>query len=99
MLSPTPAPKSDAQPPPETVAIVAPARTLLPRSPRMTFGNPNAGSNRPTRWPFTLTSSAWSSVVPRKFVAGFVPAFPVSAQPFGPGGPVGPIGPVGPAGP
>src|SRR5438132_222287 len=58
------------------------------------------GSSRNARCPFTLTSSARLSVVPRKFTLGSVPAFPVrdhaSAELGGPCGPTWPCQPLPP---
>ena len=46
----------------------------------MMFGLVVLGSNRATRALLTLSSSAWLSVVPRKFTPAVVPAFPPSFQ-------------------
>src|SRR5206468_6130419 len=69
--------------PPPIVAPITPATTLLPLKPPMSLGLVVLGSTRRARCPKTLSSSAWLSVVPRKFVPGVVPALPVRDQPAG----------------
>ena len=92
-----------APPPPEMVAAVTPAFTWFPWYPPIMFGVPVVGSKRKARCPFTFSSSACSSVVPKKFTAGLVAALPVrdqaSVEPGKPCGPCGPSGPTGPSGP
>jgi hypothetical protein len=68
------------RPPPEMAAPKTPAVALFPLKPPITFGLLACGSNRNARRSLTRRFSAVSSVVPTKFVAGSVPALPVSFQ-------------------
>src|SRR4051812_29639625 len=66
-------------PPPAIVAPTMPAPTEFPEKPPMTLGKA-PGSKRNARWLFTRKFSALLSMVPTKFVVGFVPLLPLKAQ-------------------
>ena len=67
------------------VAPTTPAPTKFHAEPPITFtvSRYAVGSSRSPRWLFTLNSSGWLSVVPRKCVPGVVPALPRVRQKVG----------------
>src|SRR6266849_3065235 len=73
-------PKKFGVPPPLMVEPDAGGPMALRWKPPTKFGLLTVGSNRSARCPFTCSSSAWRSVVPRKFGPAVVPGLPVTLQ-------------------
>jgi len=62
------------------LAPTVPGATKLPLWPPITLGLVPLFSTFSTRWLFTLNSSGWLSVVPRKWVPEIVPLLPSAFQ-------------------